>query len=268
MQISVFHFYSYGIVAEAKDRNSKVIHVFPTEVNPFFDGEVKADRNLIKDEGVDADGRPYVVETEVDNVIEATWLALHNTNRRTAPDVQRGEYVLLYQTGDNDKYYWVSDGQKDGLRKLESVVFAISNNTDPSKTELDLEDCYFFSWSTHDKMLVLRTSKTQGEPFIHTISLDTAAGFFKIQDDVGTEFFIDHQNQHIRAQTADGGVAELKKRKFRLEVDDIDFKYKKMNWDGPAITSNATTFKENGIEIGGKSKHTSTAPGTPTSVPV
>ena len=95
MQISVYHPYSFGIVAAAKGRDTDIIEVTPIEVIPFIDGEIKPDRALIEDKGVDAEGNPYVVETQTDRVIEAEWLPIHNTNRFTSPDVQVGEYVEL-----------------------------------------------------------------------------------------------------------------------------------------------------------------------------
>ena len=161
---SQFKVYSYGIAADNKAISSKILNVSPIEIIPMADGELASNPNDVKSSGVDKDGNSYQSNITNDNVIECTWLPF-GTNRVTAPDVRRGEPVLIWNYGNTDKYYWTSLGLADDLRRLETVVYAINGNPSTDSKEFDPEDHYFLETSTHSKQITLRTSNKNGEPF-------------------------------------------------------------------------------------------------------
>src|SRR5690606_22162241 len=140
-----------------------------------------------------------------------------SSNRYTAPDVRRGERVILYTYGDTNQFYWRPLGLDDHLRKLETIVWAISATRDETKTTLDLETCYIVEFSSHAKAISISTCKADGEPFAYDIQLNTKDGRFTIQDDAagadkeGNLWLFDSANTHFRMQNIDGTLLELKK---------------------------------------------------------
>jgi len=119
---SVVRFYSIGIVAENKKRGSFNIIVTPVEQLTMTDGEVTGNADTIEADGVMHSGASYSSKAVASSTIEAQWLPFENTNRRTAPDVRRGEEVMIYQISDiQDIYYWTTFRDSFKLRRLETV---------------------------------------------------------------------------------------------------------------------------------------------------
>jgi hypothetical protein len=130
---SKLRFYSIGIVAENKLLSSHEIEVTPVEELPMTNGELSANSVDYKGKAVDAGGKAYSASTESQVTLKASWLRFGSSNRLTSPDVRRGEVVMIYQFGDADKYYWVVLKDDSKLRKLETVIWAISATKDETK---------------------------------------------------------------------------------------------------------------------------------------
>ena len=224
---SKFQLYSYGIVAEPKALSSKEILVTPLETMPFFDGEVMSDEAKIRDEFVDKDGKIYAVEVLSDYTIKATWIALGNDNRETPPDVRRGERVMIYRYETEDKFYWQSTGQDQGLRRLETVIYRFSDTTDDTVTKLTDKNSYWMEISTHKKSIQIQTVKNDGEAVEYGIKFDCATGKLIIKDDLGNHLYWDSPAHYMEMGNADESFIALDKKKILgVAADEIKFKTK------------------------------------------
>lgn len=216
---------SIGIVAENKVRDVDLVKVMPIELFPYVKEEIKDNNTPYFGAGLDADGREYTVQVDIDNTINASWLSLE-TNRITPPDLIKGEQVLLWQYGDEDKYYYTSMGRDDRLRRLETVVRRYSNISDLEEdvTELTPENSYEVIVSTHDKYIHITTNKYDEEPFAYSIKLDTKTGNLRINDDVGNFLLLDSENTLIRSENQSGAWFELNKEVINgYAPDSINF---------------------------------------------
>lgn len=223
MHVSQLVPFSIGTAAENKKLRSRELLVMPQEILPFVDGELKENQTPMEFDGVDSTGKVYQGNVTTDNVIRALWLP-ESSNRVTPPDVRRGERIVLYRFGDTDQYYWRPMGLDDHLRKLETVVFAISATKDESKTTLDVESCYFFEMSSHTKQITVHTSKANGEAFAYDFQIDAEESKVLLTDDGGNYFLLDSANSHLRMENAAGTYYELDKQKIKgYAPQTIDF---------------------------------------------
>lgn len=210
--LSQFQVYSIGIVAQNKKLDEDIIYVLPIEITPFVNGELDASVSKENISGLDKDGNTYTVSVNESSSVKAKWLPLGETNRRTAPDVRRGERVLLYRHSDSDLLYWGSMGMDAHLRKLETVIWSWSGTRDENADSTDPENCYSLEVSTHNKLLTLRTSKADGEPYGYTLQLNTQYGNFVVTDDVGNYMQIDSPETKISLKNKDGTEVHLDKK--------------------------------------------------------
>lgn len=210
MDESNFKFFSIGILAENKDLGSKMIKVTPIEQLPMLDGEIKANPTALVTSGQNSEGTAYQSKTISDNWIPATWRG--ETNRRTAPNVRRGERVEIYQAANSGKYYWKSCGDDDHLRKLETVVYTYSGTPNEGEDSTANGNCYFMEISTHEKLVTFQTSQKNGEPYLYTIQINAAEGIVTVTDDVGNFWEINTPETRITFKNADGTYVTLDKQ--------------------------------------------------------
>lgn len=209
LQTSKLRFYSIGIVAANKDLKSKIIEVVPTEEVPMLDGEINSDKNTIATKGEDSDGKSYHASLDMTNSIKAEWLPFCDSQRLTAPDVRRGESVVIYQFGDADKFYWTTLKNDNRLRKLETVIWAFSGTQKEDTGELTPETSYYLEVSTHKKMVTFHTSQANQEAFGYDIQINAKDSKVVITDTAGNEFLIDSPAQHVRLKNSAGSYAEI-----------------------------------------------------------
>lgn len=206
-----------GIAAENKKLSSKELEIFPTEMRPFADGEIVINATQVTDTGIDGNGQTYNVNLTMANSIVATWLPF-GSNRKSAPDIRRGEKVYIYQYSDADKYYWRPLGLDDHLRRLETVILVFSATKDESTTELTPDNSYYFEISTHNKSVTFSTSKANGEPYAYTFQLNTADGVYTLTDDDGNFVELDSSERSITAQNKDESYIQLNKQNIFIEA--------------------------------------------------
>ena len=216
MQFSMLKMVSFGTVATNKLLTSMDIEVVPVEKLTMLNGELTD--NLVSEntKGVDSDGAAFESTTKNSITVTARWLPF-GSNRKTAPDVRRGEQVCIWQYGDADKYYWSELEYNGKLRKLETVVFMISN-TKGEEEEATAENTYFFSWSTHEKLVQLHTSTSDGEPFGYDFILNTKDGNLQITDTIENTVFIDSAAKRIVLKNAAGTFFDLNDENLFVNV--------------------------------------------------
>lgn len=253
MNTSKFHIFSQGIAASDKGIGSPLLSITPIELVPYYDGGIVDKISIKEHKGVDAAGKAYSVPVKTNNTINATWFNIGGTNRSTPPDVVKGERVFIYQYADEDLYYWDSNGQDDGKRQNETVVWHYANLKDRTKTTNDLTNAYEVKVSTHDKIISIKTNKSDGEPFAYEISLDTKVGKFLVKDDTGNEIMLDSKPKHIRLKNKDGSLLELIGKILNMAAStSVNVTTKDFNVNATTATINAK------VQInGGSVKHNS-----------
>lgn len=208
MQSSVFRSVGIGRVDSNKELNSKVIDVVPIEWLPMRDGELTSNDTVQTYDTKDVDGVSVKGGIISSNTVSATWLP-SGSNRLTAPDVRRGVRVELYQTADQDKYYWKTMGLDDNLHKLETIIFGISATQDESSTELSTENMYWIEFSSHSKMLSFRSCQANGEPYLYEMFFDFGVGEFTVKDDIGNFMHMASALNLIHLENAKGTFVKL-----------------------------------------------------------
>lgn len=205
---SAFDFYSLGIVAVTKARDTDIVDIIPIEKITIGHGDiedlkatggatvnfkVKTQNKLLKEQEMkyditlkDHQGVDTTKVVKGDLMIKAKWSAIGQSNRLTSPDVVEGETVMLYKVADTDEYYWTTHMREPELRRLETVMHGYSNIPKGLKA-FDKTTSYWMEVSTHDKHVHLHTSKNDGEPFEYDFKIDTAKGIVTIDDNSGNK---------------------------------------------------------------------------------
>lgn len=217
MQASVFRPYSLGIAGENLKLGSHTLEVVPVEVVGMVDGELTSEMSELLDKGVDGEDIEYTVKVKASITIKAQWMPF-GSNRQTPPNVRRGERVELYRVADSDQFYWRTLGLDDGLRRLETVVFAFSNTRDESVKRLTPDNSYYMEISTHTKQITLKTNKSDGEPFAYTLQVNTKAGAVTIADDYGNFFEMDSKERRLQLKNRDGSHYDMHKKSLFLTI--------------------------------------------------
>ena len=208
---------SIGVVAENKPMNTNQIKVVPIEMVPLIDGEIADAIDEYEAGGEDRNEQEYTVNIKASTTIDASWLQL-GTNRKTAPDVRRGEQVLIWQYADQDRYFWQTMGMDDDLRRLETVVYAWSAEKDDN-VELELsENMYSLEISSHFQHITLKTTDAEGEATTYKLQFNLKDGIFFLEDKQGNSITLNSVEHQIQARTTDECDLILDKEDLRFEV--------------------------------------------------
>lgn len=220
---SKFEFYSWAIAAQNKHLDTDELYATPIEVTPYMDGELDARIEDVEGSGEDHNEEAYTVVVKKDNAVLATWLPMHNTNRRTSPDVRRGERIMLYRMADSDRFYWVSLGMDDYLRRLETVIYTWSATDREEDDATDPEFCYSLEVCTHTRQVTFRTvkgidhgGKGTTEPFAYTLQFNTDYGSVVLTDDAGNYFQLDSPETCLTFENKDGTYTHWDKKDIHM----------------------------------------------------
>lgn len=239
-QNSELRYFSMGLVAANKARSSKVIEVTPYEHLPFVDGQLTDTGTNVQAQGTDASGAQYSTQVATSVTVSATWMPEGDSNRQTAPDVRRGEYVKLYQYADADAYYWTTSGLP-AQRKLETVTHAYSGSADES-ADLSPENSYYHEVSTHDGLVTFHTSNANGEFTTYDIQLNTKEGYFRFQDGVGNYMTIDSTANKFEYGNSDQSLLQVLGKTMMFQaLDSIGMKTKALTFTADTVTGQIGT---------------------------
>lgn len=219
MTASQLTLYSLGIAAENLTIGQRTLQVTPIEHLNFVDGELKSNPTNDTVTGQDADGNSTQTKVITDNSLEATWLPFHS-NRHTAPNIRRGERVLLWRFANQDKYYWTELGLDHKYRKLETVTYVFNATQNESDDTTNFENCYYVEVSTHKGTITLKTSKANKEKTAHTVQFNPMAGTFTFADDLGQVIFVDSVKHVIHLANADQSQITLDKQIITVQCQD------------------------------------------------
>lgn len=216
MNASKLVLYSYGVVAANKPLSSMNIEVTPMEDVTMVNGELTDNLNTTNVKGFDADGAAYETIVRDSVTVTARWLPF-SSNRKTAPDVRRGEKVAIWKFADADKYYWSSLEYEAKYRKLETVIYAFSN-TQVEGDDATSDNTYFIEISTHNKLIHLHTSTSDGEPYGYDFLLNTKEGNFQIRDTIENIIFLDSPSKRIVMKNAAESFIDLHAENLFINV--------------------------------------------------
>ncbi|BAW19041.1 hypothetical protein [Ralstonia phage RP31] len=209
--------YSYGIVAANKLLSSKEIQVTPMEQLPMTNGELTDNLTSTNNKGTDADGASFETTVHQSATLTARWLPF-SSNRKTAPDVRRGEKVCIWKFADADKYYWSECEYEEKFRKLETVIFGFSGTQDENATPGE-DNTYFLEISTHTKQVRFHTSQADGEPYGYDISINTKDGLLQFLDTIENVFHWDSGAKRMLLKNADGTFINLDGKDLLINVE-------------------------------------------------
>lgn len=252
MLVSSFHPAFIGVVVEEKEANSRMVKVKVLEQAPNLTGNLD---NLTEKLTVPVSTPDGVINFSitVTDFIRAHWLN-DNGYQMTAPDVQPGERVMIYQEGDSQRYYWKVLDVDQHLRQLEHVIIAISNTNPDDRRDkrLNLDNCYIVEMSTRDKRFRVRTNKNDGEPFAYEVKIDTAVGRLIATDDASGSSNGEYLGNHALLDSAKT-LIELK------NIDNTYYRLDKKNLIEHCVGNRTLTVGGNNTEsVGGKETKTVT----------
>lgn len=211
-QNSALRMYSEGVAASNKQLNTNQLSVVPYEVTPLIDGELDdiVQEMLVK--GKDSYGIQYEIKLKSTQALTCDWLPF-GALPITAPDIRRGERVVIYRFADSNKYYWVDKGLDRHLRRLETIIWRVAATPDGDKdVDLDETNCYYITMSSHQKLISLTTSMANGEHTSWTVQIDLAEGNLVIANGNNDFIQIISKEQLIHLQNAAGAFVKLSKQ--------------------------------------------------------
>jgi hypothetical protein len=218
---SAFKQYAFGKAANNKELNSNLLEVTPIEILPLLNGRLNTETEELTYEGVNAEGISEKLTINIKSSITCKWLQW-GSNRDTAPDVRRGERIMIYRYADSvDQFYWVPTGLDEHLRRLETVVWLFSADPDGLSDEgKTAENSYSISVSTHSKQITIQTVKLNNEPYAYTIQINADYGALVFQDDVGNYIQLDSPETKITLMNADTTEVSLDKKNLYMYAPD------------------------------------------------
>lgn len=216
MESSELKMYSYGVVAANKSPQSNEIQVTPVEKVPMNNGELTDNLDSRNVKGEDADGATFEATVRSANTLTARWLPF-GSNRKTSPDVRRGEKVCIWKFADADKYYWSELEYDPKLRKLETVIWAFSN-TKSEGDDATEDTTYFLEISTHTKTVHFHTSTSDGEPYGYDFVLNTKDGIFQFFDTIQNAFFMDSAAKRLVLKNASDCSFDMSDKDLNVTV--------------------------------------------------
>ena len=251
LNASKLRFYSIGIVAANKPLGSHDVEVTPVEELPMLNGELSAHAAPYSAKAVDAQGQAYSASVSSQVSVKASWLRMGSANRLSSPDVRRGEAVMLYQFGDADKYYWVVLKDDSRLRKLETVIWAISATPDEGK-DTNASTSYYVEMSSHTGVVHLHTSTANGEPFAYDMQLNTKDGAFTLTDDAGNFIRLDSAAGRLELRNSAGSHYDMDKGNLTLTMpENITMNAQLLTVNAKAVVNGHTTLNAGLLSGGG-----------------
>lgn len=196
--MNFINFLGMSVVASTKETNSKTIMVYTPSLNPAADGRVVADAQKKESKSVDSKGQTTTSNVLTSATFPAEWKPIGEPNRLTPPDVREGSQVAVYQAAGQDTYYWTTFGVNAQTFRLETVVYGWSANPNINENvELDLNNFYMLTMSTHTGKVSFRTAQANGEKTVLEILIDAMNGKIytggknkntMVFDDIGDSF--------------------------------------------------------------------------------
>lgn len=191
------------------DGNKVLFHI--EELVPLTRGHLKDNPIPMKRVYTDSNGRVFTSRGTHNNNFVGEYYS-NDSLRKTPPDVQRGEIILVWQKSDTDDWYW-EDTTEDHLskRRLETVVHAINADkpVGPDAEKYDDDNIYYTEMSSHNKTYTISTSEANKEIAAYKFQINAGEGSVVTQDNVGNHIQIDTVGTEIHIHNANGTEIKL-----------------------------------------------------------
>lgn len=242
MEISQFHFHSFGKVAANKPRNSNYIEAAAVETFSMMGGEMTDNVEKIETSGQDSIGKNYVGSVTTKPTLTCRWLPMSNSNQVTAPDVRRNEEVIIYRFADTEYYFWTTFSN-NVIRKLETMALWFSGTPVEGEGEdkkRTADNGYFFELSTHEKHVIFSTSDKNGEVCRYYMQFDPGRGNFTVKDNLGQEIEFDSVAGKINVVSENEVNVTTKKYTVNCDEHIINTKKQTINTDTMEVNASAS----------------------------
>ena len=176
---TIIEYMGVGLVTKDMEPGSLYIEISPVEQIPSVDGDL-GKNDTVSTTGKDMSGKNVVVKADKTGAITARWLPEDNSNVITAPCVNAGETVNIYDVGGTGEYGWRTLGTDMDIRKRDRYILFIPSK--PSKDKNWLDKGYYFMVDSVGKSVSLHTSNDDGEATTYDLVLNTKDGVISIND--------------------------------------------------------------------------------------
>ena len=216
MELSHFHFHSWGLVAENAKIGQQVVQVVPVEYR-FGHKEVVIDNPQVDEVTYPSEDGMETVKVFHNGAVPCQWVDF-NGNRVTPPNVRRNDEVIILRMGNTDQYYWM-DLNIANVKRLETAVWAWSGDpNNPIKD--DLSNAYRLELSTHGGLVTFTTSQANGEPFGYTYQYNTKEGKVVLEDTAGNRIYMNSARTDIGLINADKTSLRLNRKNIEAYAPD------------------------------------------------
>lgn len=195
--------YEAIVVENRKHSDGNKIRFYIPELVPLVKGLLKDNPIPISRTYKDARGRQTTARGTTNNNFIAEYFS-NDSYRKTPPDVQAGERVIVWRKDRNTWYWRPTSLDMTSKRRLETVVQSV--NADPPKGpdsgKHGDDNTYYIENSSQNKTFTISTSKANGEVAAYKIQINAGAGCVVITDDVGNYIELDTGDTRIRLKNA------------------------------------------------------------------
>lgn len=210
MEKSQVDFYSLGIVAEDKARNTDRVKIIPIEVSFMQPTKVNAEESETEHTYSSGNATDNIRVKEANHITAKWWK--FNSNRVNSPNVKKEDQVLIYRLGKTDIYFWV-DLNSSNVKRLEDAIYAWSGDPTNQMAD-DLSNAYVFNVSPMDGHITLRTSKMNGEKNAYIWQFNTRDGSWICKDDLGNKYYMNSPEYDL-------GFENAMRSKINMNKEDI-----------------------------------------------
>lgn len=247
-----------AIVAENKvHSDGAYIRVYLTELLPLAKGHIKDNPIPMTKKWYDARGTAHTSRGTHNNNITCKYYTT-DTYRKTPPDVQRGERVMVWQQGDTDQWWWEPTGLDSmSVRRTETVIHSVAAETPEGKNpdSHDASNTYYQEMSSQNKTFTISTSKKNGEVAAYAIQINAGGGCIVIEDDQGNYIHLDTKNTLIDLKNKFGTQVSLDKN--NIEVNAVEQYNEKVGGNKTVTIKGNCKVEISGnaeIKVGGSTK--------------
>jgi len=229
---SQVHFYSLGIVAEDKARNTDRVKIIPIEVSFMQPTKVAVQERDTEVNHATGNSQDNLTVKE-GNSITAKWWKF-NSNRVNSPNVKKEDQVIIYRLGNTDIYFWV-DLNTANVKRLEDAIFAFSADPHNQMAD-DLSNAYVVNYSPLDGHVTLRTSMRNGEKAAYIHQFNTRDGTWVCRDHLGNMFWMNSTEYDL-------GFENAMLSKINMNKEDIFlFSTRSINFETQHFKGKCDTF--------------------------
>ncbi len=192
------------------------IFVFLPEYSPMMTGDINNAAAEIEFKGLDSlQNAAFTGKIAIAQCIKASYFGRDNM---TVPCVHRGELVHVINYDGGYTFYWMPAGRKTEVRKVERLrifinddVAILQDGEENTLKEVTSDNTYYIELDTRPETrgIFLRTSKSNGEDFAYSISVDTVANVVRIEDDDANYIELDSNEPKIVLHNKNNSIISL-----------------------------------------------------------